>query len=134
IATLGAFGAYALAEYRPIARLRIQYTFNYERVRLIQSQLLKVKADNTPVEAASGSFEDHTLRLVGLLWRALRAEAQYRLRFRENDDIEHHVTVGLRGDDLWRALGAFVSVGVDLNRLTGKVHDRVIYSGGLSYV
>jgi hypothetical protein len=132
--TIGAFGAWALAEYRPIRRLRLQYTFNFERVRLLQSHLLTLKPDGTPVAAADGSFEDHTLRAILLAWRALRIEAQYRLRFRENDDIEHHVVVGLRGDDLWRGLGAFASVGVDLNRLTAKVHDRVIYSGGLSYV
>jgi hypothetical protein len=134
VATLGAFGAWAMAEYRPIKKLRLVYTFDFERVRLLQSQLLKLKADNTPVEATAGSFQDHTLRAEYRLWNALRAEAQYRLRWRDNDDLEHHVVAGLRGDDLWRGLGGFVSVGVDLNRLSGKVHDRVLYSGGLSFV
>jgi hypothetical protein len=134
VATLGAFGGFALAEYRPVAPLRLQYSFNFERVRLIQSTLLTKKADGTPVEAAGGSFQDHTLRIVYRVWHALRLDAQYRLRFRENNDVEHHVVVGARGDDLWRGVGAFASVGVDVDTLTGKVHDRVLYSGGLSFV
>jgi hypothetical protein len=142
IATLGAFGAYATAEYRPIKRLRLQYSFNYERVRLLQSRLLSLTPAGTPVQTADGSFQDHDLKIVGLVWHALRAELDYRLRFRENTDIEHHLTVGLRGDDLWRGLGGFASIGVDIDQgldlpfdnATKKVHDRVIYSAGLSYL
>ena len=90
-----------------------------------------------------GSFQDHNLRAVAQLWRALKAELNYRLRFRENTDIEHHLTIGLRGDDLWRGLGGFASVGVDIDSgidlpgvdpATQKVHNRTIYSGGLSYL
>jgi hypothetical protein len=134
IATLGAAGAYGLAEYRPLKSLRFSYTFNFERVRLIQSQLLTRKADGTPVQTASGSFQDHTLRLTYRIWKALRMEASYRLRWRENTDVEHHATIGLRGDELWQGLGGFGSVGVDKDSLTAKEHDRLIYSVGVSYV
>ena len=142
-ATLGAVDVYAIVEYRPVDRLRLRYSFNYERVRTVQSQLLTTKRDGTPVLTADGTFQDHDLRAIGLLWRGLKAELDYRLRFRENTDIEHHVVVGLRGDDLWRGLGGFASVGVDVDQgidlpgldpATRKVHDRAIYSAGLSWL
>jgi hypothetical protein len=134
VATIGAVSAYGMIEYRPLKKLRLLYSFNYERVRLIQSQLLLTKADGSPVDAAAGSFQDHTLRASYRLWKALRAEVRYRLRYRENTDLEHHFVAGLWGDELWKGLGASVSVGVDLDSLTGKLHQRVIYSGGLSYI
>ena len=143
VATLGSVSAFAIAEYRPIKRLRIQYSFNYERVRLFQSKLLTLTPEGTQVTAADGSFQDHNLRAVALLWRALRGELAYRLRFRANTDIEHHLTIGARGDDLWRGLGGFVSLGVDLDQgitlgindpTAQKIHDRILYSAGLSYV
>jgi hypothetical protein len=134
VATIGAVGAYGLIEYRPIKTLRLMYSFNYERVRLIQSQLLALKADNTPVEAAAGSFQDHALKISYRLWRALKAEARYRLRYRENTDLEHHIVVGLWGDELWKGLGANLSVGVDMDTLQSKMHQRIIYSAGLSYI
>jgi hypothetical protein len=142
VATLGAFGVYGFAEWRPWKPLRLAYTFVFERVRLYQSELLVVPGAQAP-QAADGSFEDHQLRATYLVWRALRLEAVYRLRYRANTDLEHHVTMGARGDDLWRGLGAFASIGVDVNSgidLPGadpaqrKVHNRIIYSGGLSYV
>src|SRR5262249_27352116 len=68
------------------------------------------------------------------IWRALRAELRYRLRYRENTDLEHHIVAGLRGDELWKGIGANVSVGVDLDSLTGKQHQRIIYSAGLGYI
>src|SRR5262249_17236135 len=123
VATLGAFGVWSLAEWRVTRQLRLAYTFNFERVRLFQSQLLTLKTDGTPVQTADGSFEDHALRGAWRLWRGLRVELQYRLRFRANTDIENHVTLGLRGDELWRGLGGFASVGVDIDTLSGKVHD-----------
>ncbi len=134
VATVGAFGAYALAEYRPLRTLRLTYTFNFERVRLLQSQLLVTKADGTPVTTADGSFEDHVLRAVWRLWHGLRADAQYRLRFRANTDVEHHVTIGLRGDELWRGLGGYATLGVDIDTLQAKQHNRAIYEVGISYM
>jgi hypothetical protein len=143
IATLGSIDVYAVAEYRPIKRLRLTYSFNYERVRLFQSHLLTLTPAGTPVAAADGSFEDHDLRALYLAWRALRLEARYRLRLRANTDVEHHVTLGARGDELWRHFGAFASIGIDADSGVAspstdpalrKVHDRAIYSAGLSYV
>jgi hypothetical protein len=134
VATLGAAGTYGMLEYRPLKQLRLTYTFNYERVRLLQSQLLLTKADGTPVEAAAGSFQDHAVAIVYRIWHALRAEVRYRLRYRENTDLEHHFTVGLIGDELYKGFGANVSVGVDEDSLTGKKHDRAIYSAGLTYI
>jgi hypothetical protein len=143
VATLGAYNVYASAEWRPRKRLGFLYTFNFEHVRLLQSQLLTLTAQGTPVQAADGSFEDHQLRVTYLPWRALRLEATYRLRFRANTDVEHHLLVGARGDDLWRGLGGFASVGIDVDHgidLPGatpavrKVHERIIYSAGVSYV
>jgi hypothetical protein len=134
VATLGAVGAYGMVEYRPLKQLRLTYTFNYERVRLIQSQLLLTKADGSPVEAAAGSFQDHAVAAIYRIWHALRAEVRYRLRYRENTDLEHHFTVGLIGDELYKGFGANLSVGVDEDSLTGKKHDRAIYSAGLSYI
>ncbi|HZS37079.1 MAG TPA: hypothetical protein VFF06_09640 [Polyangia bacterium] len=134
VATLGAFGAWALAEWRVLKTLRLSYTFNFERIRLFQSQLLTVKSDGTPVSAADGSFEDHALRATWRLWRGLRADLQYRLRYRANTDLENHVTLGLRGDELWRGFGAFASVGIDYDTLAGKQHNRALYSAGLSYL
>jgi hypothetical protein len=137
LSTLGSFDVYGYAEYRPLKRLRLAYTFNFERVRLFQSQLL------TGAQAADGSYEDHNLRVTYLVWRALKLDATYRLRYRANTDLEHHVVVGARGDDLWRGLGAFASVGVDIDSgldlpagdaVQRKVHDRIIYSAGISYL
>jgi hypothetical protein len=144
LSTLGAVSAWGIAEYRPVRRLRLQYTFNFERVRLFQSTLLVQKADGTPVSAADGSFQDHTLRAVYLLWRGLKLEARYRLRYRANTDVQHRVLGGLFGDDLWRGLGGFLSVGVDINQgidlgpladdpVSRRVANRVIYNAGLSF-
>ncbi len=133
VATLGAVGVYGMIEYRPLKKLRITYTFNYERVRLIQSQLLLTKPDGTPVEAADGSFQDHALAAIYRIWKAVRAELRYRLRYRENTDVEHHITLGLIADEIGHGVGANASVGVDLDSLTGKQHQRAIYSAGLTY-
>lgn len=142
VATLGSFDVYGVAEYRPIKRLRLSYTFNFERVRLFQSTLLATDSSGRPLSAADGSFEDHDFRVIGLVWKALRAELNYRLRIRANTDYEHHITVGLRGDDLWHGLGVFASVGVDVDQglqvpggaVAQKIHDRIIYSAGLSWM
>jgi hypothetical protein len=143
IATLGSVDAYALLEYRPWKRLRIAYSFNFERVRLFQGQLLTVTAAGTPVQAADGSFQDHELRATWLAWRALRLEARYRLRYRDNTDVEHHPELSLRGDELWHGLGVFGAIAIDIdngiafpggNAATDKVHNRVVYSAGLSYL
>ena len=133
-ATLGAVTALALVEWRPIDRLRLSYTFHHERVRLFQSELLTKKPDGTPVETADGSFQDHAVRVVARAWRAARVEVQYRLRWRANTDLEHRFTLGFVGDDLWRGLGVFASIGVDHNGLAGKVHDRLVYGGGVSFL
>jgi hypothetical protein len=134
VATIGAVGAWGMLEARPHKRLRISYDIDYERMRLFQSELLTLKPDGTPVQAADGTFLDQQLRLVWIAWRALRVEANYRLRFRDNTDIEHHFLAGVRADDLFRGLGAFVSVGADLNNLTTKIHNRVLYNAGVSLV
>jgi hypothetical protein len=133
-ATLGAISVLALAEWRPIDKLRLSYTFHHERIRLFQSELLAKKPDGTPVEAADGSFQDHAVKLVTRAWRSARVEVQYRFRWRDNTDLEHRFTLGFVGDDLWKGLGVFASIGVDNNGLAGKVHDRLIYSGGLSFL
>ncbi|MDB4966851.1 MAG: hypothetical protein JWN44_2540 [Myxococcales bacterium] len=144
ISTLGAFDVYALVEYRPLKRLRLQYTFNFERVRVFQSHLLSLTPAGTPVEAADGSFQDHQARAVWLVWRSLRVETSYRLRARANTDVEHHLALGARSDELWRrGLGAFASVAVDVNRgidaplddaMSRRIHNRVVYSAGLAFV
>lgn len=134
VSTLGAVSAYGLVEGRPHKRLRLQYSVNFERVRLFQSALLTQKPDGTPVQAADGSFQDHVLRAIWLAWRALRVEGSYRLRYRDNTDLQHRLQLGARGDDLFRGMGVFLSIGIDVNTLTGKIANRVIYSGGLSYV
>jgi hypothetical protein len=144
ISTLGAFDVYALVEYRPLKRLRLSYTFNFERVRVFQSHLLTLTPAGTPVEAADGSYQDHQARAVWLAWRSLRVEASYRLRARANTDIEHHLAFGGRADELWRrGLGAFAYIAIDVNRgidapladpASRKVHNRVVYSAGLSFV
>jgi hypothetical protein len=134
VSTLGAVSAYALGEGRPHKRVRLQYSFNFERVRLFQSTLLTLKPDGTPVQAVDGSFQDHVVRAVWLAWRALRVEGSYRLRYRANTDLQHRLQLGARGDDLFRGMGVFLSIGIDVNTLTGKIANRVIYSGGLSYV
>jgi hypothetical protein len=134
VATLGAFGVWALAEWRVTKAVRLSYTFNFERVRLFESQLPLLTAAGTPVQAADGSFEDHVVRATWRFWRALRTSVQYRLRFRGNTDVEHHAALDLRGDEVWHGLGAFGSIGFDADTLTGKQHDRAIYSVGVSYV
>lgn len=133
-ATLGAVGAYGTIDYRPHTRVRLSYNLNYERLRLIQSELLVTKADGTPVEVASGSFQDHSFLFNARAYRAIRLEARYRLRYRENTDLEHRVVASVRADDLWKGLGFVGSVGVDLNRLENRLHRRVIYSAGLSFL
>jgi hypothetical protein len=133
VATLGAFDAWGVAEWRARKNLRLTYTFNFERVRLFQSELLARKADGSPVQAADGSYEDHVLHLAWRAWRALRVDVSYRLRYRANTDLEHHPELSVRADELWRGLGAFGAVAADVNSLTGKVHDRVLWSAGLSF-
>lgn len=134
-ATLGAVSAFGVAEWRPVARVRLQYAVNFERVRLIQSQLVFTKADGSPVAAANGSFLDNAVRANVILYRALRADAQYRLRWRENTDLQHHVVLGVRGDDLFFGLGGFASVGFDVIQPgVTQATTRVLYSGGLSFV
>jgi len=136
VSTLGAVSAYGVVEGRPHKRVRLQYSVNFERVRLFSSEALATQPDGTvgTVQAADGSFQDHVLRAIWLAWRALRVEGSYRLRYRGNTDLQHRLQLGARGDDLFRGMGLFLSIGIDVNTLTGKIANRVIYSGGLSYV
>jgi hypothetical protein len=141
---LSAFMAYALVEWRPLKRLRLSYAFDFDRVQLVTPVL---PLDNT-LTAAGGSFEDHTLKASARVWRTLRLEARYRLRFRENTDVIHRVEGGFSGDDLIYHFGAFATVGADLyqDRSGGNPGrcpsapmgtsscGTVIYTGGLSYV
>jgi hypothetical protein len=133
VATVGAFGVWALVEWRATKKLRLTYSFNFERVRLFQSLLL-APPGQPQRQAADGSFEDHALRGIWRLWRALRGELQYRLRYRGNTALEHHVTVGLRGDELWRGLGGFAQAGFDVDTLASRTQFRAVYSAGVSYV
>ncbi len=134
IATLGAVSAWSLVEWRLHPKVRLQYTLNYERVRMIESQELLTEPNGAPVPNPNGSYLDNQIRVVWLAWRALRIDAQYRFRWRENTDLEHNAVVGIHGDDLWHHFGGFVSVGVDIIQPGVTTLTRIIYSGGLTYL
>ncbi len=131
---LQSFMAYAVVEWRPVKRLRLSYAFDFDRVRIA---VVKQPLDNS-LTAAGGSFEDHTLKASWRVWRALRLEARYRLRFRENTDIIHRFEGGALGDDLLYGIGAFVTVGGDVyqfDRASSPGNRNVIvYTGGVSFV
>jgi hypothetical protein len=141
VATLGAVSAWALAEWRPRPALRLAYSFNFERVRVIQSELPATTITGAAAQAATGDFEDHLVRGTWIFWRALRAELRYRLRFRANTDVEHHLAASVRGDELWRGFGLFASIALDhiqpahLADAPDATHlTRLLYEGGLSFV
>lgn len=133
-ATLGAVGVFGSIELRPHRAVRLRYDLNYERLRLLALTLPSSTTDGKTPSNADGSFQDHSWLLTYRAWRAVRLEARYRLRHRENTDLEHRMVANVRADQLWHGVGFVASVGVDLNRLPGKLHRRVIYSGGLSFV
>jgi hypothetical protein len=127
------FMAYAVAEWRPVQRLRLAYAFDHNRVRII----VPVQPLDNTVKAAGGSFQDHMARAAVRIWRTFGAEVRYRLRLRENTDIVHRFEGGLRGD-LFRGLGGFVNVGGDVYQVSRVPAERspqssVVYTGGLSF-
>ena len=139
--TLGAISAWGAIEWQPLKRLRMTYLFNYERVRIYQSQLLPSPDHPGPMSAESGNFQDHMFRVVGLLHNTLRGELSYRLRLRDNSDDEHHVVAGLRDDRFVGNLGYFASVGVDVIHPAHiffapqlQTFTRIVYAAGVSYV
>jgi len=134
VATLGAVSGWAMAAWHPTPRFQLDYAGNYERLRLIESNLPTFTQSGAPARFTGGSFLDNSLRPSVTLWRSLRLEGQYRLRWRENTDLEHHAVLGLRGHDLWRGLGLFASVGLDaiVPGVTARTY-RILYSGGLTF-
>ena len=107
---LGSVMAYALLDWSPTQNVRLGYAFDFDRVQVFVKDL---PLDNT-MTAAGGSFQDHTLKASVRLWRSLRAEARYRLRFRENTDVIHRFEVGARGDSLASGFGFFANFGADV--------------------
>ena len=130
-ATLGSLTANAFAEYKPIKRVRLAYLFDFDQVRVYQA------LTPTGAQATGGSFEDHTLKATINLFRGVRFDARYRLRFRENTDVIHRIEGALYGDDLIAGLGAFATLGIDEY---GSYHvakvdpSRYVYQAGLSFV
>ena len=129
---IGSFMAYAIGEWRPLPRLRLTYAFDFVRARV----LTPVQPLDNSLKAAGGSFEDHTFKGAVRIWRQLRAEARYRLRFRENTDVVHRVEGLIDGDNLVVGLGAFVNFGLDVyQRPDGAARrDSFVATGGLSFV
>ena len=73
--TLGAVSAWLMAEWRPVKRLRLDYSGVFERIRLIQSQsMLFLTAQGTAAQLAPGDFLDNGVRAGLLLWKAMRAD------------------------------------------------------------
>jgi hypothetical protein len=146
VAPIASFMAYAVAEWRPVKRLRLSYSLDFDRVRLLvptsPCPTGNCVAPPTTVlpTAAGGSFEDHTLKGSFRLWKALRVEGRYRLRFRENTDIIHRFEGGLIGDDLLFGIGLFATVGGDIYQFSRTVpanlsdRNNIVYTGGLSFV
>lgn len=134
VVTLGALAAWAMALWRPLPALRASYSINYERLRLVESNLPAAAGSGRPPRFTGGTFLDNGVQLAVLPWRAVRIEGQYRLRWREDTDLEHHAVLALQADDLWRGLGAFASVGVDVFVPVGASQTvRLLYAAGLSY-
>jgi hypothetical protein len=112
-ADLGSTNAWALAEWSPESlhgRLRLQYQWNLQTVNVYQSELIGLGANGQPVSAADGNFQDHGFTLVARLYRAMRADVSYRLRLRQNGNIEHHFVYGLRDSHLIGRLGYVGSI------------------------
>jgi hypothetical protein len=106
-ANLSAVNAWGLVEWEPErlkSRLRLQYQFNYQHINLYQSQLIGTPGA-APVSSVDGDFADNALRLIGMIRKSLRGEFGYRLRWRQNGDIEHHLLLAARETHLWRGLG-----------------------------
>jgi hypothetical protein len=113
VANLGSSNAWALAEWAPESlnhRLRLQYQWNFQKVNVYQSELIGLGANGKPVSAADGDFTDHAVSIIGRLFKSTRADFTYRLRFRENGNIEHHFVGGLRDPHLLGDLGYLSSL------------------------
>jgi hypothetical protein len=112
-ADLGSTNAWALVEWSPEnlrGRLRLQYQWNYQRIDVFQSQLIGLGANAQPVSAADGDFQDHGLSLMARVGRTTRANVSYRLRLRQNGNVENHFAYGLRDPHLLGHLGYAGSV------------------------
>ncbi len=133
-ATLGAIGVHGALEYRPRKTIRLRYDLHYERLRILHVEVADPKQKAGLLDNGDGSFHDHAWLAAWRPWRAVRLEGRYRLRSRANGDLEHRLLVGARADQLWHGLGLAAAVGVDLNRLPGRLHRRVVYSAGLTFV
>jgi hypothetical protein len=91
--------------------------------------------------AADGNFQDHGFFLLSRFRRAMLGDFGYRLRFRENGDVEHHFVGGLRDSHL---LGHFGYRGsLDLTIIqpatiffapTVKKFIRAVYALDLGYM
>jgi hypothetical protein len=143
-ANLSSVSAWALAEWAPVRlqrKLRLQYQLNFERIKVFQSQLIGVGPNGLPVSSADGDFQDHALRAVGQLAETMRGDFTYRLRFRQNGNVEHHLVAGLRDSHLAGPLGYLGSVDVTIiNPATiffaPKVQTfvRAVYSIAVTYL
>jgi hypothetical protein len=144
VANLGSANAWEVAEWEPqglAGRLRFQYQWNLQRVSVYQSQLIGVGANGLPVYAADGNFQDHGFFVLGRLRRALRGDFGYRLRFRENGDVEHHFIGGLRDAHLFGHFGYRGSLDLTVIRPatiffapTVKKFIRAVYALDLGYM
>jgi len=142
-ANLSAVNAWGMAEWAPEklhSRLRLQYQFNYQHIQVFQSQLIGTPG-GPPVSSADGDFQDHGLRLAGLITKSLRGDFTYRLRFRQNGDIEHHLILGGREAHLWRGLGYLASVDFTVINpahifFAPDVHTyvRAVYSAAVTWI
>jgi hypothetical protein len=144
VANLSSASAWELAEWAPEdlrGRLRFQYQWNLQRVDVYQSQLIGLGSNGLPVYSADGNFQDHGLSVIGRFYRAMRGDFSYRLRFRENGDVEHHFVGGLRDAHL---IGDFGYAGsLDLTVIdpatiffapTVKKFIRAVYALDLGYL
>jgi hypothetical protein len=107
-ADLGSINAWGLAEWSPEnlrGGLRLQYQWNYQKIDVYQSQLIGLGTNGQPVSSADGDFQDHGLTLMARLHGTTRANVSYRLRLRQNGDVENHFVYGLRDPHLLGHLG-----------------------------
>ncbi len=132
VQTLQSFMAYVIAEWRPLKRFRMSYSFAVDRVKIFTD---KSPIDNTqPTDP--GAFMDHTLKASYRIWHALRLEARYRIR--ASDTLNHRIELALLGDRLWRGLGVFASLGGTILQSDTErdqiARNSVTVSGGLSFL
>ena len=143
-ASLGSSNAWAMAAWSPESvngRLRLQYQWNLQNINVYQATLIGLGTNGQPVSAADGDFQDHGLTLIARLYRAMRADVSYRLRLRQNGNVEHHFTYGLRDPHLFGHFGYEGSLDLEIIDpatifFAPQVNDfvRVVYVFDLTYV